>query len=488
MADSKQNDKNQNGKNERSSEVRQTIRELKIGEHLDILRTNGVPVEIERIGDTERPPVEIVHGMRFCRLMDRTARPLEIAKKHVAIFGDALRTGRFGDPMLDFPIAIHAAYMKQVAADLVFIDEENRCMVYGATPLAFYRDGACTIPETPISGLVAWSYSNGRKTVGLFLPLDLEKADKEGWFMRAAAHKGVKTKVQIYPGIRKDRDGKVRGIEPQAIHLSGLKILSPLPPIVEWTHPCDFMLTQRGDMIIAVPLPAVGTALAMEAVEEAVASGEIDIGDGVEVGPEEMKVAKGEVRSIWTVLATAHDTDGVTFDAVTVDSSYGQLRDASRAIAFALHPDKVQGRMTKVPGVSTNFIARAVKQAGLQFNLLDTAFKKALAVRDEQLKAVNVGLEAITMDADELSEASRADDGEDVLTTMIGKALSQGFSWKNPNHRGLRNHCLGAIRRILKAAEEAAKAAEEAKAAEPAADEAPPAAPEADAAPPPAAV
>lgn len=477
MAEIKKNDKKE--KSALSNEVRQTIRELKIAEHIDILRANGVRVEVERIGDTERPPIEIVHGMRFCQLMDRTARPLAIAKKHADLFGEGLlRTGRFGDPMLDFPVAIHAAYMKQVGSDLVFIDEESRCMVECATPLAFYRDGKCTIPETPVSGLVTWNYNNGRKVAGWFLPLDLEKADKEGWFMRAAAHKGVKATVGIFPGVRKDRDGKVRGIEPQAIHPSGLKIVSPLPPIVAWCHPCEFMLTQRGDMIIAVPLPAVGTALALEAVEEAVASGEIDLGDGIEVGPEEMKVGKGELRSIWTVLESAHDTDGVTFDAITVDSSYNQLRDASRAIAFALHPDKVQGRMTKVPGVSANFIARAVKQAGLQFNLLDTAFKKALAARDEQLKAVNLGLEAITMEADALSEASKADDGEDVFTTMIGKALHQGFSWKNPNHRGLRNHCLGALRKLLKAAEEATKAAAAA------ADEAPPAAPEADAAPP----
>ncbi len=432
----------------------QIVRDLNIDEHMEIFRENGIFVSVADIGNQEYPAIEVVTGLLFRRLADRTEAPLAIASKHVGLF-PALRDGSRGDKLLDCPIHVFAAWTRLNGKSVVFLDEDDQPMVEVATPLAFYSGADCTIPEKPVDGLVAWSYRDGRKTRGLFLPLDLQKANKEGWFSLSAAHVGIRTSMQMFPGIRRDRKtGKPRGIEPNAMHLSGLRIVSPLPSIADWGEEVEVHLTQRGRILIAIPLPSVGTIEATAAVDEVVSEGtEVDLGDGIEVGPEEIRQGKGNVRGIWEFLGNAHRTKGVEFEPISANTSLADLKRAKRNVAMAIHPDKLQGRLEKIPGLTAAMIASTVKQAGMQWAPLCEAFDKALAVRDSQWEAVGGGLGETVFDEEALAAASKADTGEDAVTRAIGLALREGFSWKNPNHVGLRNKTLATLRERAKAAE-----------------------------------
>lgn len=478
VADSNKQKQNQDA----LSEGRQIVRDLGIEEHMEIFAENGIFVDAAHIGNAKYPAIEIVHGLLFRRLADRTEAPLAIASKHVGLFPDQLRNGGRGDKLLDCPIHVFAAWTRLSGKNVVFLDEDDQPMVEVATPLAFYSGADCTIPETPVNGLVAWSYRDGRKTRGLFLPLDLKQANKEGWFSLSAAHVGIRTSIQMFPGIRRDRKtGKPRGIEPNAMHLSGLRIVSPLPPIADWGDECEVHLTQRGRILFAIPLPSVGSVEASAAIDETVSEGtDVDIGDGIEIGPEQIRYGKGVVRGIWEFLANAHKTKGVEFDPITEETSFSDLKKAKRMVATAIHPDKLQGRLEKVPGLTAAMIASAVKQAGLQWSPLCEAFDKALAVRDSQWEEVGKELGETVLDKEALAAASKATAGEDAITKVIGLALRDGFSWKNPNHVGLRNKTLATLR-------ERAKAAEPEVAPDPAApvsEEAPAPAPEAETPPP----
>lgn len=457
-------DKKNNGKKteDKLAFGRQIAVDLGISEHLEIFQKNGIRVDVERIGAPEYPSIEIFEGMVFHRVQDRYEAFLPIAPKHEHLWKD-LAVGRRGDSMMDFAVNMVECWSRRDGKDTVLLDEDDQPRVQVATPLAFYREGLCMVPKTPIDGVVRWDYRDGRKTGGMFLPLDLERAEQDGWFSRSAAHVGLRTEVRLYPIIREERKGgdrKRKGgnerttrIEQQAIHPSGMKIVSPFPQIVNWGDDCAVHLKQRGLIIFAVPLLSVGTEEAEKAIEESADSAELDVGDGVEEGPEEIRVGKGVMRSIWEVLAIANKVKGVEFEKIDVNSSAAQLRTAKRMVAMAVHPDKVQGRFDKISGVPAAIIAATVKQAGLQWAPLEAAFMKAQAIRDLQWEAVSPGIEELVLDAAALKVADKLKDGEDGITDVIGKALSEGFSWKNANHVGMRNRSLGTIRERLKAAE-----------------------------------
>lgn len=442
---------------------RQRALDLGIEEHLEIFEKNGLHVDVERIGAVDYPSIEIFEGMVFHHVLDRDESSLPIAPKYEKLWDD-LTVGRRGDSMMSFPVYMVECWSRRDGKDTVLLDEDDQPRVQLATPLAFYRKGVCTVPTTPINGVVRWNYSDGRKTGGLFLPLDLERAEKDGWFNRSAAHVGLRTEVQLFPCLREERKGgdrKRKGgnerttrTEPQAMHPSGMKIASPFHQVVDWGDHCEVHLKQKGLIIFAVPLLSVGTEEAEQAIEESAAgSTELDVGDGVEEGPEEIRVGKGVMRSIWEVLALANKTKGVEFEAINANSSAAQLRVAKRMVAMAVHPDKVQGRFDKIGGVPASIITATVKQAGLQWVPLEAAFMKAQAIRDSQWEAVSPGIEELVLDMEALKVAEKLKAGEDAITGVIGKALSEAFSWKNANHVGMRNRSLGTIRERLKAAE-----------------------------------
>lgn len=438
------------------SEWRLTVAALGLQEHLEILRRNDIHVDVQRIGDPDQPAVELVKGLLFRRDEQRTGAFIEISSRHKQPV-EGSRRGRFGDLLLDFQVDVRAAYYRDDGRNAVPVDE-NFAPVELATPLAFYANGECTVPTDGVDGVVFWRYRNGRKSFGLFLPLDLEAANAAGWFNRAAAHAGVQTEVQLYPGVGK---GKRRGgrLQPQTILPSGHLVIFNFPMFVDWGVPCTVLLNQHGRNIFAQPVHTVGTTQAIEAVAEAVAdTADLALGDGEEVGPEEVRVSMGDVRSIWAVLAKVHEIREVTFDAITENSTYGQINSAMRAVAHAIHPDKLEVRLKKVPGVPASSIVSAVKAAAMQWAPIGEAFKKAKALRDAQWETVSAALGDVTFEA-ALGGASQRKvrnrkEGEDVLGPIVAQALGLTFDWGNANLVALRVKAFNELRVRAKVEEE----------------------------------
>lgn len=456
-------------KNEKK-DWRQTIRDLKVEEHLDILQENGIRFDPTGIGDPERPTIQIVGGLLCRRLTDRDTTSMVIARRHEAELAEITRKGGRGDQLIDFDLQIVGAWSRYDGKRVVVLDEDDQAIVEIATPLAVYNEGGCTIPESAIDSMVVWFYRGDRRMGGLFLPLDLEKADRDGWFSRAAAHSGIRTSVNLYPGLSRIRRGAGR-VEPQAVHLSGLRIISPLPAITGWGVPCEVHLTQHGGVIFAIPLPSVGTEAAEAAVAEAVTdSTEIEIGDGVEVGPDEVRVAKGVIKKVWEVLATAHITRGVEFDPITPDSSRAHIRAAHRAVAKEIHPDKLEARLRAVPGVPEAVIRGSIERAGRQWGPMSEAFKKALNLRDGEGEKVGAALEGLTLTSEALTDARKHESGEDMVTNAIATGLGVAFNWKNANHLGLRKMALETLKARDTAAEQSPETPPEETPAPPAED------------------
>lgn len=431
----------------------QIARDLKIEDHLRIMAANGLRVDVSKLADPDEPAVEIITGILFRHLTDRDNSFLVLAKRH-ADGVEGVYEGRRGDPLLDFPLEIFGAWSRYDGTEAVFIDPEDQTIIEMAAPLAVYGADGCTVPEHPIDCVVFWKYRDGRKVDGLALPYDLDKADAEGWFLRAAAEAGaIRTQVRLYPALSRLRKRAGR-VEPQGIHPSGLRIVSPLPAIAGWGEQVEALLTQRSRVLIAVPLPSVGTTEAAEAIEEVSAdTTAIELGDGIEVGPEEIRVARGDIRSIWDVLLAVHQTHGVQFDPITRDASRAHIRAAHRAVASAIHPDKLRGRLAGMPNVPANVADRIVAQANVQWVPLDAAFRKALAVRDAEMDLVKAGLESVALDPDALAEARKAKEGgADAITELVASALGVPFDWAVPNHVALRKRVLDILRDRAKAA------------------------------------
>ena len=164
-------------------------------------------------------------------------------------------------------------------------------------------------------------------------------------------------------------------------------------------------------------------------------------------------MGRGDIRSIWDVLANAHATRGMEFEPITRDSSHAHIRAAHRAVASAIHPDRLQGRLGKIPNLPKEVVNNAIKQAALQWAPLDEAFRKALAMRDGELELVKMSLDSLDLDGDALAAARKAREGTDELGKLVASALGvSSFDWFNENHVGLRQRAIDILRARAKAA------------------------------------
>lgn len=415
--------------------ARQFVAYLGLEEHMRLLQANGVVIPPDSIIDEARPSMQVVEGMQFRFIPGRSEGFLPIADRNRGEFEGMDNTfeGREGDLMMVIPTNVFGAWSYVYEGEDYFFDEHHP-LVEVAIPLAFYAaDGSCSIPDYPIDGLVLWNYQNGRKRGGLFLPCDLDRAEREGWFSREAALSGVKTRVQLYPSKSRGPRGPRRA-EPQFIHPSGMRIISPFPATGAWGSDVAVVLTQRGRVLIAVPLPSVGSAAATQAIEAVEASGGetgLDLGDGEETGPEEIRLGKGQIRSIWAVLGNAHSNPLVRFKQLTPESSHGEIRSAFRELSKVAHPDKIEGRLKK-HRTPDKIVTKIVSAAALQWAPLLEAFQKALALREAQREAAKA----------ELPPEVPSEGRDELFAGCVAKAVGCAFDQKNANHASLRSELI----------------------------------------------
>lgn len=410
-------------------------------EHIALFRALGFHVDVNNIGDPDRPSIEVVPGLIWAKADNETSR-LSVVDELAKLLPEDVRRSF----LRKIDRHYHAFFRMNGVSAWSRYDRTQRCTVpLGDDDTIIVRPASinCTTGENgesllpigvPVDSVVLWKYVGGRKVSGKALPFDLDAASGAGQFNRFEDPARLVTEVTLFPVINRRGRGGREVVEGQAFHTSGKRIICPLP--VAWGEQGQYLLTERAEFFVAIPLIAVDTPEAGEAIAAAE--------EKPELGPDEYDC--GAYRgNVWNDLAKF---------GVARDSSHGEIKKAHKKAVTERHPDATRIRLKSLPA---EMIEDAVATAGIQFAPIQAAFERALEIRGAEWDAVEEALGDTTLEAvlggEELKAFRARKDGEDLLTVAVATALGVPFDWKNGNHLGLRRKAITDLAKAAKVEE-----------------------------------
>lgn len=421
-------------------------------EHIALLEALGHHVNLDFIGDSERPSLEVIPGLIWSQannvterldVVDALAEQLPGKVRELAL----RRNGRHWQAVFRVNgVSSWSRYDRAQDATVPLTDDGDIRVLPASINCTTDDRGQSILPiDTPVNSVVLWRYVDGRKVSGKALPLDLDEAAENGWFQRFDDPVRQVTKVTLFPVLNRRQRGGREVVEGHAYHTSGKRMIAPYP--LNWGNQGDVLLTERADHFVAVPLAKVKGVQA--AIEAAAAS--------VQVTAEEA----------WSVLAE--------FGA-TPDISYGELKKLQERVTKDKGPDAVGKRFASL--LPEEVVEEMVANAQTEFAPIQAALERAFEIRGAEAEAVEYELGNLTLEealaGAELKAFRARKDGEDLLTVAVATALGVPFDWDNGNHTGLRRKAITVLAKAAQITEPTGEDdAPPAPAAEPSAEEPP---------------
>lgn len=411
-------------------------------EHIALFRALGYSVDVNRIGDPDRPSIEVVPGLLWAAANNVTTR-LPVVDALAKELPEEIRRAflrkvdrRFFAVFQMSGVAAWSRYDRRQRVTLPLEDDDTVLVHPASINATTGEDGQSLLPvDVPMDCVVLWKYVGGRKVAGKALPFDIDAAVAAGQFVRLADPVRSMTEVALFPVInRRGRNGR-EVVEGQAFHVSGKRIICPLP--VVWGEQGEYLLTERADFYVAIPLVAVDSPEAADAVARTE--------EKPELGPEEYDC--GAYRgNVWNDLEKF---------GITRSSSHGEIKSTHKKVVGERHPDKVAQRFKGLPAEMAEDM---VATAAVQFAPIQAAFERALEIRGAEWDAVEGLIEDTTLEqalaGSELKAFRARKDGEDILTVAVATALGVPFDWNNGNHVALRRKATTELVKEAKVVEE----------------------------------